>query len=68
MLWKSESERSIWQTETVLKAQFKKADQKIAFEQKAISIWKVMQFFLFLNNDVSEKSGYVCALVKWGYF
>lgn len=47
MLWKSESERSIWQTETVLKAQFKKADQKIAFEQKAISIWKVMQFFLF---------------------
>lgn len=67
MLWKSESESSIWQTETVLKAQFEKADQ-IAFEQKAISIWKVMQFFLFYNNDVSEKSGSVCALVKWGYF
>lgn len=32
--------------QAVLKEQFEKADQ-IAFEQKAISIWKVMQFFLF---------------------
>lgn len=45
--WLCYGNQSLRGAETVLKAQFKKADQKIAFEQKAISIWKVMQFFLF---------------------